>query len=58
MVEGTSPCSRQLGSLDDAVVCQSVVQDQIAGTDQVPNDGFVGGMSAREGNDVFDTEEL
>jgi hypothetical protein len=48
----------KLGTLNDAVVSKTVVDDQIAGPNQVPDHGLVGRMTAGEGNNILDTQEL
>jgi hypothetical protein len=44
-------------ALDDAVVSQFVVQDQIAGAEQVPDGGLVGCVAADEHHGVFRPDE-
>ncbi len=46
------------GSFDDAVVGQCVVEDQVAGSEKVPDHGFIGGMTAGEGQGVFGSQEI
>ena len=48
---------RQNRALHDAVVRQLVVQDQIAGAEQVADGRFVRGVAADEDDRVFDAEE-
>ncbi len=56
--ERTPPSARQVGAGDYAAMGHGVVQDQVAGTQQVPDGGLVGGMSARHQHGTFDPQEL
>ena len=52
-----SPGAGKQGSLENAVVVQGILQDQVAGPEQMANHAFVGGVPGHHRDGVFGAQQ-